>query len=251
MSENPFSSPEAVDVVPKSRGFSFLRVALLLGGCFGVLILLTIPNMGRGREAAYRTQCKSNLKHIALALHNYHDVYGSLPPAYTTDESGQPLHSWRTLILPFLEQTELYNSIGLSKPWNDPANKAARETSVSAFRCLSSDLPPHHTSYLGASGDAFVFYQHQARSFADITDGTSNTILVLEVPAPLSVPWMSPQDADEALLNTIRSSEQHNHQGGFQVTLADGSARFISRTIDEATFSALLTMAGDDVVGEF
>ena len=251
MSENPFSSPEAVEVAPKSGGFSFLRVAFLLGCCLVVLILLFIPNMGRGREAARRTQCKHNLKQIALALHNYHDLYGSLPPAYTTDESGQPLHSWRTLILPFLEQAELYNSIDLSKPWNDPANKAARETPVSSFQCPSSDLPAHHTNYLGVCGDAFIFYQDQARSFSDITDGTSNTILVLEAPAPLSVPWMSPQDADEALLNTIRSSEQQNHMGGFQVALADGSARFISSTIDEATFTALLTIANDDVAAEF
>ena len=67
---------------------------------------------------------------------NYEQAYNALPPAYTVDANGRPLHSWRTLILPYLEQESLYQTIDLSKPWNDPANARAVETAFPSFDAL-------------------------------------------------------------------------------------------------------------------
>ena len=78
----------------------------------------------------------NNLKQIALALLNYEQAHHALPPAYTVDAQGRPLHSWRTLILPYLDQESLYQTIDLSKPWNDPANAKALETSLPFFVAL-------------------------------------------------------------------------------------------------------------------
>ncbi len=75
-------------------------------------------------------------------------MYNSFPPAYTVDESGQRLHSWRTLILPFLEQDALYDSIDLSKPWDDPANRMAANTVIPAYACPSSASDPGMTNYV-------------------------------------------------------------------------------------------------------
>src|SRR5262245_36536395 len=100
-------------------------------GCLGIIVILgflaalflLMPRTSR--EAFRRVICANNLKQIGVALHSYHDKYGSLPPAYTVDASGKRLHSWRTLILPFLEGDDLYQKIDLTKPWDDPANKEA------------------------------------------------------------------------------------------------------------------------------
>ncbi len=72
--------------------------------CSGILAGLLLPAVQAAREAARRVQCSNNLKQIGLALHNYNAAYKSLPPPYTVDANGQKLHSWRTLILPFIEQ---------------------------------------------------------------------------------------------------------------------------------------------------
>ena len=80
---------------------------------------------------------REQLEASCVALQLYEEVHGALPPAYTTDADGKPLHSWRTLILPYMEEQKLYESIDLAKPWNDPANAAAFKTVVAAYRCPS------------------------------------------------------------------------------------------------------------------
>src|SRR5262245_3382414 len=85
----------------RPRALAYVALALLLSMCTCGLLL---PAVSVAREPARRMQCLNNLKQIALALHNYDATYGSLPPAYIADASGKPMHSWRVLILPFLEQ---------------------------------------------------------------------------------------------------------------------------------------------------
>ena len=96
----------------------------IIGGVL-ITVAMLLPAMRTAGPAARRAQCVNNLKQIALALFNYESAYNALPPAYTVDAEGKPLHSWRTLILPYLEKQSLYDSIDLSKPWNDPANAEA------------------------------------------------------------------------------------------------------------------------------
>src|SRR5262245_46299640 len=85
------------------RGFTLLEL-LVVVAVIGILIALLLPATRSARPAARRAQCTNNLKQIALALRSYEQDHKALPPAYTVDESGRPLHSWRTLILPHLEQ---------------------------------------------------------------------------------------------------------------------------------------------------
>lgn len=253
MSDNPFESPAVDDstmLPPRRWGPTLLKV-FLLTAIVGVLIIFFLPPVTRGREAARRTQCKNNLKQIGLALYIYQDDYGSFPPAYTVDEMGRPLHSWRTLLLPYLEQPALYGQIDLSKPWNDPVNAAAFETLVPSFQCPAANIPKNHTTYLGVAGEDSCFHGSSSKAIADITDGTSNTLIVVEVPPDRSVPWMCPQDANEALIIGSGDGSKFAHTGGFQALLADGSARFISANIDRSTLKALLTTSGNEVVGEF
>lgn len=255
MSDNPFAIPEVQDAValPPRRWGSILLKVFLLGLVVLVLaaLLLLRANRWGVRPAFQRAQCKNNLKQIGLALHNYHDDYGTFPPAYTVDAKGRPLHSWRTLVLPYLEQTELYRKIDLSKPWNDPVNAAAFETSLFFYQCPSADTPKNHTIYLGVSGPDCCFYASTPKLLTDITDGPSNTLIVVEVPHDRTVPWMSPQDSDEASIMGFASGSKFAHTGGFQATFADGSVRLISEDLERSTLQALLTTSGKDDVGEF
>ncbi len=122
-----------------------------------LLVALLLPVTRGVNESARRSHCRNKLKQIGLALHNYHDAYGAFPPAYTVDADGKPLHSWRTLILPYFDSNlsdninltnkEIYEKIDYSKPWDDPANAEAYATNLVVFRCPSSDVPPGHTTY--------------------------------------------------------------------------------------------------------
>src|SRR5690242_17032670 len=110
----------------KRKTSVLLIVIAVIGGlflllcCTGVPFALILPAVQQAREAARRSQCKNNLKQIGLALHNYHETYGGLPPAFVADDQGRPMHSWRVLILPFLGEQALYNEYNLSEPWDGP-----------------------------------------------------------------------------------------------------------------------------------
>lgn len=253
MSENPYESPQstlAPGLAKKRKRLSLLDIVVLIG-IVAVLVALLYPSTRSAPTPGRRTQCKNNLKMIALALHNYHDVYAAFPPAYTVDENGQRLHSWRTLILPWMEQDELYKEIDLSKPWDHPTNAEAFNTTPQTFRCPGSDMPQGFTTYLAVVGDNACFQPTNPRAISEITDGTSNTIMVIEVPVKLAVPWMAPQDADEQMVLNISLADKLAHKGGVQGALADGSVRFLSATMAPETRRAVISINGEEVVGEF
>ncbi len=224
-----------------------------------VLVALFLPAVRRAGPAARRSQCKNNLKQIALALFNYEAEHHALPPAYTVDAYGNRLHSWRTLILPYLDESRLYNSIDLSKPWDDPANAKAFNTHVSVFECPTdagswdhtASGPRNHTTYLASVASNGCFRLTEPRLLSEITDGTSNTLMVIEVPSDQDDPWMSPQDADEQLIMSIGQESKLAHTGGMYAALCDGSVRFLSANMPAATRRALISVADNDTVGDF
>jgi type II secretory pathway pseudopilin PulG len=154
MTDNPYASPSPENNPASLKtqwkfGLFHLLSIVVIGG-LGIALLIPAPT--RSRVAARRTQCKNNLKQIGLALHNYHEHYGTFPPAYTVDSKGTRLHSWRTLILPYVDQTELFNKIDLSKAWDDPVNAEAAKTELYAYHCPSAPGANNHTSYVVVVG---------------------------------------------------------------------------------------------------
>lgn len=223
-------------------GFSLLELLIVI--CIiGVVIALLLPARRSAGPAARRTQCKNNLRQIGLALHNYADVYGSFPPAYTVDEEGRPLHSWRTLILPYVDQGPLYNSIDLSKPWDDPVNAAAANACPSAYRCPSADVPPTHTLYLGVVSETSCLHPTEGRPLSDIPGDPADALMVIDVSPDSAVHWMAPQDTDGQFVMTFGKGPQLAHEGGAHALFADGSVRMLSSEMPPEERRKLLTAA--------
>ncbi len=220
--------------------------------CYSSLSFLPLYWPESTLRAARRMQCSNNMKQIALAIHNYADTFRALPPAYTVDSDGNKLHSWRTLILPYMEQNAVYSRIDFSKPWDHPDNAFALELQVPSYMCPSSSLPKGHTLYLAIVDPQSVFPGETQATFSRITDGTSNTVMVYESDPATSVHWMEPRDGDiDAFITAFSSDHRHSHTGGANCTMADGSVRFLSNATPPATLRALATKDGGEGVPSY
>ncbi len=208
----------------------------------GVLVALLLPAVQAAREAARRMQSSNNLKQIGLAMHNYYDTYKHFPSRATYAKDGTPLLSWRVQLLPFLEQGELYKKFHLDEPWNSEHNRKLIDQMPPLYRSASAKPSSSHASYLVPAGKGSIFEGRDGTEFRSITDGTSNTILAIEVNDETSVIWTKPDDftynVEKPLLGLGSA-----HPGGFQVVLADGSVHFISAAVDSELFLRMLMMA--------
>lgn len=240
----PYSDPNYYAPPPKKDNTG-LVIGLCIGcGCLavmmaacGILIALLLPAVQAAREAARRMQCVNMEKQIGIALHNYHDVYGSLPPAYTTDEDGKPLHSWRVLLLPFVECAPLYGQIRLDEPWDSNHNRQFHASMPFCYACPSSPEAGTTglTCYQWIIGPDTISDGPNAVQFGDVTRGLSNVVAVVEV-IP-STCWMEPTDIPESeLAKGINHSRTEGigsrHAGGINACILDGSVRFLANNTD-------------------
>lgn len=248
MTIQPTTGP-ANNTSTRKRAFTLIELLVVLA-IIGVLIAFFFPAVRTAREPARRTQCKNYLKQIGLALHNYHDTYHAFPPAYTVDVNGKPLHSWRTLILPFIDQEPLYKRIDLSKPWDDPANAEAFKTRVPVYQCPSSpaDVSPTHTTYMALVTTNSCFRSTEPRLMSEISDDRGKTIMVIEVDTDQAVHWMSPKDASESLVLDVGPKTKHAHSGGIHALFVDGSVKFLSEQSSAADRLAMISIAGSEQV---
>jgi len=208
----------------------------------GVLVALLLPAVQSAREAARRMQSVNNLKQIALAMHNYHATYKNFPPPANFSADGKPLLSWRVHILPFIGQQQLYKQFHLDEPWNSPNNKPLINQMPPIYRNPSSPAPADRAAYLVPTGTGSIFANPKGTSIRQITDGTSNTIMVVEVDPDSSVIWTKPRDLAYRPQRPLQGLGKA-HPGGFNVAFADGSVHFISNSIDPRVFLQMLNMA--------
>jgi hypothetical protein len=212
-----------------------------------IMVALLLPAVQAAREAARRSQSMNNLKQIGLALHNYHDVHKTFPPAYTTDKEGKPGLSWRVLILPYIEQQELYRQFRLDEPWDSEHNKPLSAKIPRTFVSPNYAGPPGRTNYLGIGGEGGVFAGKEGLSIAKMTDGTSNTIIVVEASNASAVEWTKPDVFVPDAANPTKGLTGLR-PGGFNALMADASVRFISEKIDFKVLKGLFTYNGGEGV---
>jgi hypothetical protein len=161
-------------------------------------------------DAAAMEQSVNNLKQIGLAMHNFHDVYKSFPPAVIFGPDGKPWHSWRVLILPFVEQAQLYGRYRFDEPWDGPHNKELlREMPAIYHDPVYSGAQDTFTHYAAITGPGTAFPLEPRKptaygstrgltaamaGFRNFLDGTSNILLVGSVSPERKIPWMKPED---------------------------------------------------------
>jgi prepilin-type N-terminal cleavage/methylation domain-containing protein/prepilin-type processing-associated H-X9-DG protein len=180
-------------------GFTLIELLVVIA-IIAVLIALLLPAVQAAREAARRAQCVNNLKQIGLAMHNYVESRGALPGADMVFNVTEL--SALTMVLPYLEQTNVYNSVNFDFNYQDSNNTTAMYTIVNGFICpsdMSDPLPAlgGQTNYMANMGSNIiwqasiggnasmpppngVFYANSATTFAAITDGLSNTTFYSE-----------------------------------------------------------------------
>lgn len=226
-------------------------VLILLIVLIGVFLLLAPDILEPGmREAARRSQCVNNLKQIALALHFYaEDHDGYFPPTCSVDASGRPLLSWRVLILPYIDQRELYARFHLDEPWYSPNNRELIAEMPYFYQCPSIDRRDDTTRYQVVTGPGTLFDGVPRRVLEEGADSTSETFLVVEASRP--VVWTQPGDVafrpgrpDGGLVDAFGSE----HPGGANAALLDGSVRFIKSDVSPGVLRAIATRAGGEVV---
>jgi hypothetical protein len=226
----------------------------IAASCCTVLIVFLVHAVQSAREAARRSQCLCNLCQITLALHNYQSATGSFPPAYIADASGKPMHSWRVLILPYLEQQDLYAQYKFTEPWDGPNNIQLLNRMPATFACPSwhdhRESPTTLTSYVGMTGPGTFFPGSASIKLEDVTDGAANTLMVVEV-TNVEIPWTAPQDLDVRTMSfrindPKRPGISSKHPGGANVSLADTGKRFLFESITPEALKALTTIAGGE-----
>jgi prepilin-type N-terminal cleavage/methylation domain-containing protein/prepilin-type processing-associated H-X9-DG protein len=287
-------------------GFTLIELLVVIA-IIAILIGLLVPAVQKVREAAARSQCQNNLKQIGLALHNYHGVYKKFPPGWVGNGAAPNLaYGWPTLILPYIEQTNLYNRINpISRSLGTvfTADLGALQVVVPTFLCpsdpngtqgdLNDNRPftkavPGQTVYIaksnypGNGGDTSnnlgcgpgVFAQDSKTRITDITDGSSNTLLVGErdsgdilngtvrgryaaliagmstaeatneqTNALVGWTYFQPMTGTNGTLTTPASCFGSAHTGGMNFLLCDGSVRFVSFDIPWGDTSGGATIA--------
>lgn len=241
---------EAVDTICRSTGTA-------VGGGQQVVSYLPVmigTAMAQGfsqRGAAQSTTAKNNLKQIGLAMHNFHDAYKRFPNAAPQSPTGEKWLSWRVHLLPFLGQQTLYEQFNLEEPWDSATNRPLAEAMPDVFRSpKATSLLPGQTLFQTPVGASTAFEDTKGHSLRDFTDGTSNTILLVEVSPDRAVYWTQPDDFQ---FNPVSPMDGLGgvEPDGFQAVFADGSARLITSSIDAETVKAIFTRNGGEPVSGF
>jgi len=218
-----------------------------ISGVAPVAAALVLPAVQAAREAARRSQSMNNLKQIALAMHNSHDVYRTFPSATTTSKGGKL--SWRVQILPFIEQQALYEQFHLDEDWDSEHNKALiSQMPLTYSRPGSTVAAEGRTNYLTIRGDDTAFPDaKKGLGFAQFTDGSSNTIMAVEVSDENAVVWTKPDDYEYDARDPA-AGLRGSRPNGFLAAMCDGSVRFVSDAVAPDVLAAFFTRAGGEVV---
>ena len=216
----------------RRRAFTLIELLVVIA-IIAVLIALLLPAVQQAREAARRSQCINNLKQLGLGLHTYHDSLNVFPPGWlgvqggVSNTQGPSGFAWASHILPYIDQTPLYNRLNFNLSCTDASNAIARQTVLTSFRCPSDPSPdtwaigqngnPSNilatlptANYVGSFGTLGfedicasppfpaaqcssngMFFHNSSTRMRDVVDGTSNTVFLGEHRTNNSLNWHS------------------------------------------------------------
>jgi hypothetical protein len=201
---------------------------------------ILLPAVIKAREASGRARQTNNLKQIALAMHNYHSAYGHFPPAVLIGPKGHK-YSWRVAILPFLEQSAMYQQYRLDEPWNSPHNLTVAATVPVQYAGGSADAAAGET--LMHAADVLIEGDPKyGVKMESITDGLSNTLLVVRQSKPIK--WTEPRD--EPLPTEL--TDVCPEDGVVLAAMGDGAVRAFAKSLTPEVLKALRTPRGGEVI---
>jgi len=239
---------------PTTQAIQFMIVLVVMGlllvvATGWVATTILVPRMATvtSRPAL---QTSANLARIGAALQAYHQVHGRFPPAYLTDERGIPVHSWRVLILPYLDEGALYSAYRFDEPWDGPSNSRLLSRMPAVFASPDDIADPSTgvTSFLAITGPGTLFPPDGSASLRDVQDRWEDTLLVAES-AGSEIAWLEPEDLTVSRMTfqvnqAPRTSIRRAGSGGPHILLADGTVRRLRVTIPARTLQGLTTIRG-------
>jgi hypothetical protein len=246
----------------RMKGDAFAVIGIIAGvlGCLWtipVLIAMLLPAVQQVRSAARSVTSQNNMRQLSLAMHNHESAFMHFPIPMP-NPADQPVSqlSWRVQILPFLERNDLYDRFHHNEPWDSPHNLELVAEMPEVFVAPSHNLPPGETLYVvpislqqnmqGARPEA-TFVEHQKTSFGTVSDGSANTIFILEVDPAAAVIWTKPEDWVYDPNNPMRSLG-NAQRGKFLAGFVDGSVTQIDNFIAPTTLNAMFTRNGGEPI---
>jgi prepilin-type processing-associated H-X9-DG protein len=213
------------------------------------------PVATAAHDSARRAQSTNNLKQIGLAFHNYLAVNNQFPSPVLLGGSNKSVpYSWRVALLPYLEQNELYKKYNFDEPWDGPNNRKLIDKMPPTYAFPGSDGGQSNrstTSYFVFTGNSAALSPGIRAGVTSgpgiemITDGSSNTILVVE--AIRDIPWTKPEDLPFSPNGPLPELGGFWPEG-FNALFADGSVRALRKSIDPVVLKALITRSGGEAI---
>lgn len=258
------TSPHVGNSSPFVRRLVAAAIVLILVVCGAIaMVRYGSPALTSIQANRIRVQSIRNIERIALALNAYAADHGTYPPPATARPDGTLMHSWRVLILPYLDQQELFNEYDMNQPWNAPSNLELTIRMPAVYRSAASQVHGGDAAYFLITGPGTLFppapsgsttATYHPLSPRAITDDPSHTLLVVEADTSASnyyPSWLEPRDLDVTSMQGLIGTSPGREIGGVNVDGAvvatiDGRSHFLSDQTPPGTVMALITVSGGE-----
>lgn len=217
------------------------------------LVFSLLKLTAQSSEARISTnQSSSKLKQLALSIHNYVDAHNCFPPdAAARGEDGRSGLSWRVHILPYIGEIQLYQQFKFDEPWDSPHNIKLLNQMPAAYAPVpmiseSTAVQAFHTMYAAPVGEQTICGGEKPVGYQTITDGTSNTVMIVELAPEHAIPWTSPEEYRYDPKNP--AAKLYSRDGQTLTAYADGSARSVRIDNTPEEWNSAFTMNGGEIV---
>lgn len=235
--------------------------AFLASGCACLLMFSALFSLMLAKAVSLRPPpsylgCAINLEHLSRAIRKYEADHGGPPPARVVDDEGNPMHSWRVLLLPYLHEKALYKKYNFDEPWDGPSNQRLLTQMPEVYRCPSVPTDGHdrYTSYVAVLEAGSPWRDGHSRSQSNLRAGGRDTLLLAET-EHLRIPWTKPYDptvdefahllsADDITIHDRITNFGSYH--GWHAVFASGRVEYLDRGASADYLRSVITPSSQE-----